>query len=67
MNDAQADPASALVDPQGRAASRRRAEDKTCPGCGAGSEKRVPSGGFGARHPVCGRCGHEWTEETWRE
>lgn len=40
--------------------------DERCPGCGAGKDKRVASGGFGAAHPVCQLCGHEWTDEVWR-
>ena len=37
-----------------------------CPRCGAGVDQRRASAGFGAPHPVCGRCGHEWFEEEWR-
>lgn len=57
------DPAAALVGPDQRPA--RRAPDERCPRCGAGSEKRVASCGFGVAHPVCGRCGHEWIDEVW--
>ena len=44
----------------------RKPFDALCPSCGAGKEKRVASGGFGARYPVCGACGHEFTDEVWR-
>ena len=59
------DPAAALLDPQGRPAAVRKAADKRCPRCGAGPERRVSSSGFGEPHPVCGRCGHEWTGEQF--
>jgi len=59
------DPASRLVDASGRAARRQAATDR-CPGCGAGPEKRVASGGFGRLpHPIC-PCGHEWPDEVFR-
>lgn len=38
--------------------------DKECPGCGAGPDRRRPSGGFGALHDVCGECGHDFEEYT---
>ena len=67
MNDQVVDRAAALVDPQGRPVARRKAEDRTCPQCGSGPEARVASGGFGARHPVCGQCGHAWMDEVWHD
>jgi len=54
-----------ILDPQGRPA--RTARNTNCPRCGAKPEKRVASGGFGVRHPVCGVCGYEWTDEVWRD
>lgn len=42
-----------------------RKKDAICV-CGAGKDKRVPSSGFGSPHPVCGSCGHEFTDEVWR-
>lgn len=54
--------AAGLVTPQGRPV--RPVEPEPCPKCGSG--KRVASGGFGAPHPVCPDCGHEWRDEVWR-
>lgn len=34
-----------------------------CPSCGAGKDRRVKSGGFGAVVDVCGRCGFEYPVE----
>lgn len=42
-----------------------RVKPTTCV-CGASPSKRVPSSGFGQRHPVCEVCGHEFTDEVWR-
>jgi len=58
----------AIVDPSGRPA-RAAADQTTCPGCGATSppgdpKARVRSGGFGACHDVCARCGYEFAELT---
>jgi uncharacterized protein (DUF983 family) len=50
-----------IVDPNGKPA--RAAADVSCPRCGAGTDQRVPSAGFGEPHPVCRRCGHEWEGE----
>jgi rubredoxin len=36
-----------------------------CPGCGSGKDKREASGGFGALHPICSKCGHEFIGEKW--
>lgn len=36
-----------------------------CPVCQSGKDKRAASAGFGAPHPVCTKCGHEWPEEEW--
>lgn len=55
-----------ILDAHGRPARRPTVESKDCPRCGAGPEKRVASGGFGAAHPVCGSCGFEWLDEVWR-
>ncbi len=52
-----------LVTPQGKPA--HTAMSKDCPRCGAGPERRVASGGFGAPHPVCGQCGHDFHGERW--
>jgi hypothetical protein len=55
-----------ILNPQGQPA--RRPVSDVCPKCGAGPDKRVPSGGFGPRHPVCnGGCSpaYEWVEEVW--
>lgn len=57
------DGAPIILDDQGQPA--RRPASKLCPQCGAGPDARVPSAGFGEPHPVCGRCGHEWTAERW--
>lgn len=40
-------------------------KDDRCPTCKAGKAARVRSCGFGEAHPVCGRCGYEWRDETW--
>ncbi len=56
--------APVLVDATGKPA--RAAVTTACPQCSAGPDKRVPSGGFGRPHPVCGDCGYEWTDEVWR-
>ena len=50
-----------LVDAGGRPLRQR---SESCPDCGAGKDKRVPSAGFGDPHPVCGRCGHEFQGEA---
>ncbi len=52
----------AILDSEGRAA--RRPVDHTCPQCGAGPDRRVPSGGFGVVHDVCSRCAYEFSEST---
>ena len=39
-------------------------KDGRCPRCGAGKDKRVASGHFGAPHDVCRNCGHEFAELT---
>lgn len=64
MNDQQE---SVIVTPQGRPAREALKKSDRCPGsgCGKGPEKRVASGGFGARHPVCSNCGYEFTDEVW--
>jgi len=56
-------PASRILDPQGHPA--RAPADRQCPRCGADPEARVASGGFGAPHPVCSRCGYEFHGESW--
>jgi hypothetical protein len=44
--------------------------EESCPKCGAGPDRRVPSGGFGASiHPVCiglpGRpCSYEFEDQS---
>ena len=35
--------------------------EMVCPKCGAGPERRTPSGGFGEPHLVC-LCGYEFQE-----
>ena len=51
-----------ILAPSGRPA---RQQDAICPRCGAGRDKRRPSGGFGRDiHDVCGVCGYEWKELT---
>jgi uncharacterized protein (DUF983 family) len=50
----------ALIDPAGQPA---RKSDAPCPKCGADSEKRRASSGFGTPHPVCTGCGHEFHGE----
>ena len=52
-----------IVDPSGRPARKRLAQDKTCPRCRAGAEKRVASG-FGVQYPICGQCGLEFHGEA---
>ena len=52
-----------LVDAQGRPLSSR-VRETSCPRCGSGPERRVPSSGFGdSRHPVCGQCGYDFHGE----
>lgn len=51
-----------IVAPDGRPA-RTVAGAGPCPRCGAGPERRVPSGGFGDPHPVCAKCGHDFHGE----
>lgn len=52
-----------IVDPSGKPARRR--QDQHCPGCGAGPDRRVASGGYGNQvHDVCSRCGHDFEEST---
>jgi uncharacterized protein (DUF983 family) len=51
-----------IVDASGRPA--RTARDRNCPMCGAGTDRRVLSGGFGQVHDVCGQCGHDFEERT---
>jgi uncharacterized protein (DUF983 family) len=47
-----------IVAPSGRPA--RALVSRDCPRCGAGPDRRLASGGYGARvHDVCGRCGCE--------
>jgi hypothetical protein len=48
---------SQLLDPSGKPVSSDRSAP--CPKCGAGSEKRVPSCGFGQPHLIC-ICGYEF-------
>ena len=60
--EAQIDRIRALVDPSG--APLVAARSKACQGCGAGADRRRPSGGFGAVHDVCGVCGHAFEERT---
>ena len=57
------DQAAVLLDPAGRPA--RSPRTALCPRCGAGPDQRVASSGFGDPHPVCRRCGHEWTGERF--
>lgn len=55
-----------IVDPHGRPARAGVVKNQDCPRCGAGPEKRVPSGGFGKLpHPIC-LCGYEWLDEVFR-
>jgi len=51
-----------ILDADGRPARAR--ESRICPQCGAGPERRVLSGGFGAVHDVCGQCGYGFAERT---
>ncbi len=51
-----------ILDPQGRPA--RVAVDTACPQCGAATDRRVLSSGFGSPHDVCGACGHDFAERT---
>jgi predicted Zn-ribbon and HTH transcriptional regulator len=61
--DKPVDPASAIVDADGRPI--RRPGDQRCPRCQASPSIRVPSAGFGRRvHDVCGQCGYDFTERT---
>lgn len=55
-----------VVDAHGQPYTRS-AEDGKCPRCHAGAERRVASGGFGRRHPVCGQCGCEFRDEEWHD
>jgi len=53
-----------IVDPHGRAIERpvrkKAAPPGTCPGCGAGKEKRHAAlGGFS----YCMKCGHEFEDQ----
>lgn len=64
-SDASGDPADRLVDASGRSFSRPRADLRRCPRCAADPSRRVASAGFGHPHPVCGRCGYEWVNESW--
>jgi len=48
------------VDPKAKLA----AGDTRCPDCRADQSARVASGGFGALHDVCGKCGHDFEEWT---
>lgn len=53
-----------VLGPDGKPArTRTQRDDGRCPQCKAPREARVPSGGFGDRVPICGRCGHEFTGE----
>jgi len=54
---------TAILAPNGKPARTKASEH--CPRCGAKPEKRVASSGFGAAHPVCGSCGHEFVDEVW--
>jgi len=56
------DPADALIDAQGRSLRPSRGH---CPRCGAPPSDRVASSGFGRPHPICRRCGYEFTGELW--
>ena len=53
-----------VLGPDGQPVSSEVEEVKDCPQCGAGPDRRVPSGGFGKRHDVCGRCGFQFQEFT---
>jgi hypothetical protein len=59
------DPAAALVDPAGRPAAKRKAEDRRCPHCRAGEDRRGPSGGFGTPWTICRNCGYEFKDQPW--
>lgn len=58
-----------ILDARGRPARQAAAAAKStkCPRCGAPSERRVKSAGFGDAHPVCELCGYEWHDEVWRD
>ena len=58
-------PVPVILGPDAKPA--RKATSQNCPQCGAGTEKRVASSGFGLAHPCCGRCGWEWKDEVWRD
>jgi hypothetical protein len=66
MTERVAEPGG-LVDASGRPLSRH-VVPKSCPGCGAGPERRDVVAGFGGTpHDVCQVCGHEFSiAETQR-
>jgi uncharacterized protein (DUF983 family) len=58
-------PAPAILDPTGRPA--RRKDDRTCPQCHAGPDKRRLSAGFGDAHDICAVCGYDFLGERTAE
>ena len=50
-----------ILGPDGKTPARDIKYDH-CPKCGAGSENRVPSSGFGTPHLIC-KCGYEFEEK----
>lgn len=66
MSGHQVPPSPVVVDATGQPYTRPDADGK-CPRCRAGAERRVASGGFGRRHPVCGQCGLEFRDEEWND
>jgi ribosomal protein L37AE/L43A len=53
---------SELVGPDGKPVQSDRFSP--CPKCSAGSDKRVPSSGFGIPYLICTKCGYEFKELT---
>lgn len=56
--------AGVIVAPDGTPA--RKAPSQACPRCGAGTDKRIASSGFGTPHPLCSDCGYVWEDEVFR-
>jgi len=56
--------APVIVDAYGKPA--RQAITTACPRCGAGTDKRIASCGFGTPKPCCSGCGFIWGDEVFR-
>ena len=56
------DEAPVILAPDGRSA--RSPVDGRCPRCGAGSDKRVNTAGFGPAVICCSDCGHHYEGAT---